>query len=73
MLDQLYAHLGTRNIPGEPEALERLAMRVKQLATINGEDWVRSNRRALLFQWQMAIQHTAGEEAAAQEEEEIDA
>ena len=73
MLDRLYARLGTRDIPGEPEALDRLALRVKQLADMNGEDWVRSNRRILLFQWQMALQNAPGEEPGVREEEEIDA
>ena len=73
MLDRLYVRLGTRDIPGEPEALERLALRVKQLAAMNGEDWVRSNRRMLLFQWQMAVQNAPTEEAGVQEQEAIDA
>jgi hypothetical protein len=55
MLDRLYAQLGTRDIPGEPEALERLAIRVAQLATLNGEDWVRANRNILLMQWRIAL------------------
>jgi hypothetical protein len=55
MLDQLYAQLGTHDIPGEPEALERLAIRVAELATLNGEDWVWANRQILLMQWRLAL------------------
>jgi hypothetical protein len=65
MLDQLYAQLGTRDIPGEPEALERLATRVAELAAMNGEDWIRANRQILLMQWQLALGH-APEGPAAQ-------
>ena len=73
MLERLYARLGTRDIPGEPEALERLALRVRQLADMNGEEWVRSNRRILLMQWQLALRHAPAAEAAAQEKEKTDA
>ena len=57
MLEQMYNYLGTRNIPGEPEALERLATRVAELASMNGGAWVRANRQILLMQWQMALKH----------------
>jgi hypothetical protein len=72
MLDRLYAQLGTRDIPGEPEALERLAIRVAQLATLNGEDWVRTNRQMLLMQWRFALGPAPPEGADIQQEEDDD-
>jgi hypothetical protein len=65
VLDRLYTYLGTRDIPGEPEALARLATRLEELAAMNGASWVRANRQILLMQWQMALQHLHSEGAAA--------
>jgi hypothetical protein len=72
MLDRLYTYLGTREIPGEPEALERLATRLEELAAMNGENWVRANRQILLMQWQMALRHPLAEGAAATGGEQSD-
>ena len=72
MLDRLYTYLGTRDIPGEPEALARLATRLEELAAMNGVNWVRANRRILLMQWQMALQHPLSEGAAAKGGEDSD-
>jgi hypothetical protein len=72
MLDQLYGYLGTRDIPGDPEALERLATRGAELADMNGRSWVRANRQILLMQWQLAIQQIPAGEVAATGEEKID-
>jgi hypothetical protein len=72
MLDRLYAFLGTRDIPGEPEALARLATRLEELAAMNGENWVRMNRQILLKQWQMALRHPLSEGAAAKGGEDGD-
>jgi hypothetical protein len=57
MLDRLHTYLGTRDIPGEPEALARLATRLDELAAMNGAGWVRANRQILLMQWHMALRH----------------
>ncbi|MEJ2640852.1 MAG: hypothetical protein P8010_14870 [Desulfosarcinaceae bacterium] len=57
MLDRLHTYLGTRDIPGEPEALARLVTRLDELAAMNGISWVRANRQILLMQWQMALKH----------------
>jgi hypothetical protein len=72
MLDRLYAYLGTRDIPGEPEELARLATRLEELAAMNGENWVRMNRQMLLLQWQMALRHPPSEGAAATQERDRD-
>lgn len=72
MLDRLYAYLGTRDIPGEPEALARLATRLDELAAMNGENWVRANRQVLLTQWRMALRHPLSEGAVAKEGKDSD-
>ncbi|MDJ0780507.1 MAG: hypothetical protein QNJ22_00980 [Desulfosarcinaceae bacterium] len=72
MLDQLYAYFGTRDIPGEPEALARLAKRVAELAARNGEEWVWANREILLMQWRMALSHDTPRVAVAQGENKRD-
>lgn len=72
MLDRLYTYLGTRDIPGEPEALARLATRLEELAAMNGVSWVRANRQLLLMQWQMALRHSPSENAATSGGEESD-
>lgn len=70
MLDRLYSYLGTHDIPGEPEALERLATRIAELAAMNGRSWVRANRQILLMQWQLALEQPPTEKALAVEKEE---
>jgi hypothetical protein len=72
MLDRLYTFLGTRDIPGEPEALARLATRLEELAAMNGAGWVRANRRILLMQWQMALGHPLSEGGAGTGGEDSD-
>jgi hypothetical protein len=72
MLDRLYAYLGTREIPGEPEALERLAIRLEELAAMNGANWVRANRQILLMQWQMALRPSLADGAVATGGEQSD-
>jgi hypothetical protein len=72
MLDRLYAYLGTRDLPGEPEALMRLATRLEELAALNGQEWVWANRDVLLMQWRMALGHCPAGVAAAKGEEDSD-
>jgi hypothetical protein len=68
MLDRLYTYLGTRDLPGEPEALKRLAVRLEELAALNGQEWVRANRDMLLMQWRIALGHCPAGAAAAKGE-----
>ena len=50
-LEKLYAHLGTRAIPGSEKELRALCIRIGELIELNGEKWVRENRQQLLEQW----------------------
>ena len=47
--------LRTREIPGTPEQLELLRIRLGELAEINGREWVLRHRERLLNQWAAAI------------------
>lgn len=69
MLDQLYTYMGTCDIPGELEELERLATRVEELAAINGRSWVRANRQILLMQWTLALKNNPAGGAGASKDE----
>ncbi len=56
-MDQKRVHelLGTREIPGSPEQLEILRMRLQELAGLNGEEWITANREQLLQEWECII------------------
>ena len=54
-LSKLYELLGTPHIAGTPEQLQKLCIRIGELAEMNGEGWVRSNRRLLLKEWEYAL------------------
>ena len=55
--DKLYDLLGTRDIPGSPEELKILCTRIKELLEMNGEEWIRENRRNLLSEWEYALRY----------------
>ncbi len=50
-LDVIYKLLGTHNIPGSPQELEILSIRITELVQANGEQWVRKNRQKLIDEW----------------------
>jgi hypothetical protein len=52
---KLYQLLGTSMLPGTPQQLEKLFVRLSELAAINGEEWIRRNRSELLAQWEAAV------------------
>lgn len=54
-LDTLIGFFHTREIPGTPEQLELLSVRIGELSEINGREWVRRHRDRLLRQWEAAI------------------
>jgi hypothetical protein len=54
-LEKVHELLGTTAIPGNARELQALAVRMSELLELNGEDWVRENRRMLLDQWQRAV------------------
>jgi hypothetical protein len=53
---RLYALLKTPHIAGTPQQLQKLRVRIGELAAINGEAWVRENRQHLLREWEYALQ-----------------
>ena len=56
-LETLFQLLQTRDIPGTPEQIALLCIRIGELADINGRDWVSRHRERLLKQWSTAIGH----------------
>jgi hypothetical protein len=55
-LDKVCELLGTAEIPGDEKELAVLRTRIGELLELNGEDWVRENRRMLLDQWQRVVE-----------------
>jgi hypothetical protein len=47
--------LETRNIPGSPRELTILCLRIAELVELNGEVWVKENRRKLLDEWDYIV------------------
>ena len=50
-LQAVFKLLGTQNIPGSPQELEILCIRISELAELNGEQWIRENRQKLIDEW----------------------
>ena len=44
--------LGTKDFPGSENELKILCVRIRELLEMNGEDWVRQNRKKLLDEWE---------------------
>jgi hypothetical protein len=55
-LEKVRELLGTTAIPGNEKELQVLAVRLGELLELNGEDWIRENRRMLLDQWQRVVE-----------------
>ena len=54
-LETVFKLLGTQNIPGSPEELDILCIRVSELVEINGADWIKENRQKLIDEWYYII------------------
>lgn len=54
-LEKVFDLLGTRSVPGNPKQLDALCRRLAELVKLNGEPWVRANRRRLLDEWRVAV------------------
>jgi len=50
-LEIVFKLLGTQNIPGSPEELDILCIRITELVQLNGENWIRKNRQKLIDEW----------------------
>jgi hypothetical protein len=54
--EKLKSLLETDDIPGSPDQQRKLRVRIGELLEINGENWVRENRHALLEQWRCLVE-----------------
>ena len=48
--------LETTDIPGSAKELDVLRTRIEELLELNGEGWIRDNRRMLLDQWRRVVE-----------------
>ena len=54
-LDEVYTLMGTRKIPGTPQELDMLCIRIQELKQMNGAGWVEQNRDKLLQEWKQTL------------------
>jgi hypothetical protein len=54
-LEKVFDLLGTSRIPGSEKERNILCIRIRELIDMNGEKWVRQNRRKLLDEWNHII------------------
>jgi hypothetical protein len=54
-LSKLMELLGTDEIPGSENERAILCVRVGELVSMNGERWVRRNRKRLLDEWSRVV------------------
>ena len=47
--------LGTQKLSGSEKELKILQVRIRELVDVNGEDWVRQNRKKLLDEWDCIV------------------
>jgi len=55
-IETLKALLGEQNLPGTPEELAILGIRIEELMQRNGREWVIRRRRHLLREWATIIE-----------------
>ncbi len=55
-LEKVCELLGTAEIPGNEKERQVLVFRMEELLELNGEEWIRANRRMLLDQWQCVVE-----------------
>ena len=56
-LDDVCDLLKTREIPGSADELKKLCIRIRELVELNGEDWVKANRKKLLLEWEFIVKN----------------
>ncbi len=54
-LEKVFDLLDTSSIAGSEKELAKLCDRIRELAQINGEDWVKENRQKLLYEWEYIV------------------
>ena len=55
--ETIYRLLGTRTVAGSDAELQKLFLRISELAAMNGEEWIVQNRERLLREWEFAVQN----------------
>jgi len=55
-LEKIGELLGTAVLPGSEKELDVLRTRIGELLELNGEGWIRENRRMLLDQWRQIVE-----------------
>ena len=55
-LEKVSDLLGTQDLPGSENELKILCVRIRELVDMNGEDWVRQNRKKFLDEWMYIVQ-----------------
>jgi hypothetical protein len=55
-LEKVWDLLETTEIPGSEKELDVLRTRIGELLELNGEGWIRENRRMLLDQWRQIVE-----------------
>jgi hypothetical protein len=55
-LEKVCDLLETTDIPGSEKELDVLRTRIGELLELNGEGWIRENRRMLLDQWRQIVE-----------------
>ena len=54
-LEKVCELLESEEIPGTPEQVAILCVRIRELTRMNSENWVRRNRKKLLDDWQYLL------------------
>ena len=54
-LEKVCDLLGTQHIPGCEKEQKMLCTRIRELVEMNGEQWVRQNRKKLLDEWDFIV------------------
>jgi len=54
-VEKVFCLLGRHDIPGSAKQLEKLCIRIHELLELNGEDWVKANRKKLLSEWEYIV------------------
>ena len=54
-LEKVRDLLGTNEVAGSKKELKKLCIRIGELAELNGEDWVKENRKKLIEEWNFIV------------------
>jgi len=54
-LEKVCDLLGRQHIPGSEKEQKMLCTRIRELVEMNGEQWVRQNRKKLLDEWDFIV------------------